>query len=637
MPFLAPLALLFGLLSVPIVILYMLKLRRREVEISSTLLWRVLLRDREANAPWQRLKRNLLLLLQLLLLVALVLALARPFWNVPTVASGTVVVLLDGSASMTAADVTPTRFEAARVAVRQLIEGLSADGRLTLILAGQQPEVLASATSDKDALLEALSRARPGATPADWESALALAAGAVRAGDVARSTVVIVSDGGLPTSGLPPVAGQVRYVPIGQSADNLAISALALRPTANGTQLFASVANYGDQARDVIVSVKVNGDLFTAQKLTVLPGQTAPFVISGLAAGAAAYEARLSPPPPAQAGDPLDALPLDDVAYAAYQPPTAGRALVVSPGNTFLDQVLTALSKPFGLEPYRLHIGEPIPDPKTDAFDLYVLDSYTGTLPAGDLFLINPISSTLFSVGASFTNTILYRVTDDLLAQNIEWGNVHLRQARRVFAPDWARIIVDSEGGPLVFAGETQGRRVAVIAFDLHDTDLPLQITFPILMANLLNYLAPAQAFSAPNGLRPGETLSIRPGAGDTTIAITDPNGQSYTAPAATSVLFANTETLGFYSVKSNQRALGVFAVNLFNPTESNIRPAASVRVGQSAITAAAREELGQYEIWPWLAGLGLLVLFIEWWVYQRGTTLPALAGWRGWFQRKKV
>src|SRR6266550_4321559 len=89
MSFLAPIALTLGLLAVPIIVLYMLKLRRREVEVSSTLLWQLLLRDREANAPWQRLRRNLLLILQLLLLIALVLALARPFWRVPTVASGT--------------------------------------------------------------------------------------------------------------------------------------------------------------------------------------------------------------------------------------------------------------------------------------------------------------------------------------------------------------------------------------------------------------------------------------------------------------------------------------------------------------------------------------------------------------------
>ena len=64
MSFLTPLGLIGGLLAIPIILLYMLRLRRREVTISSTFLWRQVLQDREANSPWQRLRRNLLLLLQ---------------------------------------------------------------------------------------------------------------------------------------------------------------------------------------------------------------------------------------------------------------------------------------------------------------------------------------------------------------------------------------------------------------------------------------------------------------------------------------------------------------------------------------------------------------------------------------------
>ena len=62
MSFLTPLFLLLGLLAGPIVLMYMLRLRRREITVSSTLLWQKLLRDREANAPWQKLRRNLLLI-----------------------------------------------------------------------------------------------------------------------------------------------------------------------------------------------------------------------------------------------------------------------------------------------------------------------------------------------------------------------------------------------------------------------------------------------------------------------------------------------------------------------------------------------------------------------------------------------
>jgi Ca-activated chloride channel homolog len=116
MSFLAPLAFVGALLAIPVILLYMLRLRRREVVVSSTFLWQQILRDREANTPWQRLKRNLLLFLQLLILAALVFGLARPFIVVPAVSAGQIAVLLDASASMNATDSPDgTRFEEANV------------------------------------------------------------------------------------------------------------------------------------------------------------------------------------------------------------------------------------------------------------------------------------------------------------------------------------------------------------------------------------------------------------------------------------------------------------------------------------------------------------------------------------------
>ncbi len=625
MAFLAPLSLLLGLLAVPIVILYMLKLRRREFSVSSTLLWQMVLRDREANSPWQRLRRNLLLLIQLLLLAALVLALARPFWRVPTVANGTLVVLLDGSASMQATDAAgaPTRFDAARAAIRQLIDGLGTNGSMSIILVGQQPQVLTTATANKSDLYDALNRAQPSQGEGDWAAATALASGAVRAGDAAHSVIVVVSDGGLPAN-LAPLPAEVRYIPVGTSSDNLAIGALAVRASAAGPQLFASVSNYGPAARPVIVSVSINGKLFSAQQLTVPPGGSSDMVLSDLPPGPAVYEARLTLPASAAAGSGgrVDALSLDDQAWAVYQPPSAGRVLVISPGNIFLEQVFAALAVQMGFQPFRLRSGQPLPP---DPFNLYVIDGpITGTLPAGDLLLVNPSSNPLFAVGGVFTNTAGARaVQTEPLAQFVDWSGVHLLQAHQVDLPAWAHVVVQSPGGPLVFAGQVDGRRVAVFTFDLHDSDLPLQVTFPVLMSNLLNYLAPPQSFSAPDGGQPGQPVTIKTSGGEPNLSIQDPSGARRPVPSDGS--FSDTGLLGVYTLYSNQTVLGHFAVNLFDPSESNIQPQPSIRIGRSDVTASGAQEQGQLEIWPWLAAAAFVVLLLEWWVYHRGMTVPKL------------
>src|SRR5690606_9591697 len=100
MSFLTPLAALGALFAIPIILLYILRLRRRETVVSSNFLWQQILRDREANTPWQRLRRNILLFLQLIILALMVIALMRPAQIVPTITASKTVILLDASASM---------------------------------------------------------------------------------------------------------------------------------------------------------------------------------------------------------------------------------------------------------------------------------------------------------------------------------------------------------------------------------------------------------------------------------------------------------------------------------------------------------------------------------------------------------
>ncbi|HFQ94736.1 MAG TPA: hypothetical protein ENK32_12040, partial [Anaerolineae bacterium] len=261
----------------------------------------------------------------------------------------------------------------------------------------------------------------------------------------------------------------------------------------------------------------------------------------------------------------------------------------------------------------------PLPDPPPDA----------------DMLLINPPRSAassedaLLTVTGTFSDTVAVRLADSPLLQFVDWRNVNIREAKNVTAP-WAETLVQGEGGPLLLAGERNGRRLAILPFSLNDSDLPLQIAFPILMANITDWLNPGRVFDTPTGLQPGDPVTIVPGASTTAVLITKPDGITWTADAgAEPVFFTETGQLGLYQVTlrddNGDRPAGSFAVNLFNPAESHIAPQESVQVGQASVDTAVAENIGQRELWPWLAAAALLILLAEWWVHFRGVRRPNL------------
>lgn len=618
MAFLTPFFLLLGLLALPIIIMYMLRLRRREVMVSSTLLWQKLMRDREANAPWQKLRRNILLILQLLILAALVLALARPFIPVPSVVSGSVVVLLDGSASMQATDVAPSRFEAARTQVDDLIGALGGGDQMTLIRVGQTPVILAAATGDRRILRDALAAAQPDNGAANWAAAVALASGAAQGFRDAR--IVVVSDGGLPED-LPPLSAEVVYLPVGSSGENLAITALATRETESGPQLFASVTNHGRLPHTTLLSIALDGRLFDSRRIEIAAGATTA-VTWDLPEGTVTIEAHLS-------DHEEDHLALDDRAWAVHEGGVTNRALIVTAGNIFLEQVYTVLP---GIEAFKAAPDADLAAAAEEGFDLYIFDSVSlpDPVPPGNLLIINPppaeTEGGLLRVSGTFTQPVVTRLQDDPLLQFVDWGTINIRQARQVSAP-WARPIVSAAEGPLLLIGERAGYRIAIIPFALQDSDLPLQIAFPILMANITHWLSPGRAFDAPTGLQAGETINIQAGAGTTAVRITKPDGTTWAAEVGEEELFfTETDLLGLYELNlsdpSGRRPAGRFAVNLFAPNESNIRPGDTIPLGQGADSEGSGEDIGQRELWPWLAALALLVLVVEWWLYHRGVPI---------------
>ncbi len=180
-----------------IILLYLLKVRRREVRVPAKFLFPAMTTDVRANALFQKLRPNLLLFLQLLAALLLLTALARPMIQAKGL-PGQSVIVVDNSASMSSIDASPTRLDAAKNRMRRFVQELNPGEQLAIIEAGAQVRVLSPLTSDKQKLLNAIDQIQPTDTAGNLDEALRLAAALV--GKSSESRIVLLSDGAFPPS-----------------------------------------------------------------------------------------------------------------------------------------------------------------------------------------------------------------------------------------------------------------------------------------------------------------------------------------------------------------------------------------------------------------------------------------------------
>jgi len=627
MNFLAPAAFALSLLLPLIVALYLLKLRRTEREVSSTYLWRKMVRDMEANAPWQRLRRNLLLILQLLFLLVLIFALARPFTLVQGVGGEALILILDTSASMSATDVAPNRLEAAKQRARQLVDDMLDDARITVISAGTEAQVRVAATQDRRQAHLAIASIQPEMGGSELGVALELASAiAARQPD---TEIVVLSDGRVTLPERLALKGRLTYLPVGIDGQNQAISQLTLEkaPGSGALTAFAQIANYGAQPAQNRLLLYANGALLNAYDLELPARGQQAVVVEDLPPDTVQIEARLAEE---------DMLPLDNQAVAVL---TGGSGSIsvalVSPGNRFLE---TAISLFPGAELTRVDTrvlaeeqaeNDAASGPLIPEADLTIFDGYVpgeDELPDGNLLFIAPVSSTeMFTTTGTIETPVLNAANvDDPLLSHVSLTGINVLDAVSIPLPDWARPVIMGESAegssPLLFVGEVDGRRVAVLAFDLRRSDLPLNMAFPLLWANLFQWLVPGSSGGIPQQVNPGETISFLPPVEGEAVTVTRPDGSVVRLNMdAGRLVFADTTELGVYRVSWGESGSAAFVVNLFSNQESLIEPAASLP-GPAAEGSGegTQDQLARREWWRPFALLSLAVLTGEWFVYQR-------------------
>lgn len=608
-----PFAFWLALTIPPIILFYFLRLRRRDRPVPSLLLWEQVLQDVRANAPWQRLRASLLLFLQVLAAACLTLAVARPFVPLAGGSGELLVVLLDASASMQAADERPDRFTAAKEKVAALIDGMGPRDRMALVAFAARPEVLSVPTPDRTALRRVLSRAGVTGGRGRLDEALSLALSLVQRSP--RASLVIVSDGGVEEPAVAvPGDVRVRFLPVGLSAHNVALAGLAVRPERprGGLVALARVVNHDRVAREVTVELTdADGGFLGVKNARVEPDGEAPILFDGLPDSLRAVSARLSPG---------DAYALDDLASAVVPAGEKGRLLLVSPGNTFLER---ALAFQPDLEVYRIQPEDYARLGTAETFDAYVFDRFLPPAwPRGNALVLGPPEATApLQVGAPATaGEVVAEDPQSPFLRYVAWEEVHVARANRLSLPSGWRTVLRSPAGPLLAVGEVDGRRVAVLPFALQESDLPLRTAFPVLMQNLLDWLLPG-GFALPAQVEAGEGINVTPSPAAEGVAVITPGGRRVPlAPPFPPVPFSDTARPGLYTVVQSTGGRQVersFAVHA-PAAESAIAPRAELPLAEGTAAARGTAGLTNAELWPWFGWAALAVLILEWWVSAR-------------------
>jgi hypothetical protein len=553
MPFATPLALL-GLLFVPLIVgMYLLRLRRPTTVVSSTLLWTRLVSDVEANSPWQRLRRSLLLLLQLLLVIALALLAARPFLERPAGLARDIVLVVDASASMAATDVAPTRLDAAKDAAIDALRELPAGGKVSVIVAGRTARVVATGSTDLGRVKQAIEGIEATTASGDVGDALALASAlAAQSGD---AEILVATDAALAQVPTARVDAPVRVLQVGRERRNQAIVALAIRTAPSGLtkSAFISVANLDVEGAETRLHVYGDGVLLDSRDLRLAAQARADVVVDDITQQGTrrvdVIEVRLVPP---QVDGRPDQLAADDRAWAVVPASETRQVLLVSDGDPYLEAALAYLPH------VELYGRKPADYPTTTGLDEFELIIFEGYLPPSlpstpTLSIAPPRSSDLGRVTGSIEGPGIGSASpDEPVLRYVDLSTTHIAEAQRLVLPEWARTVIPGpNGAPLLYAGERDGVPSAVLAFEPRQSDLPLQVAFPILLANLTGELfggsgAPAEA------VRPGEPVSLPVPNGASGVRVQRPDGTSVDLAPGTlgglSVTFSQTEQLGVYT-----------------------------------------------------------------------------------------
>ena len=612
----SPIMLAFLGLFIPVIALYLLKQRRRRVQVPTLLFWDKILRDEQTVTSLTRLKKLLSLLLQLLFILLLTLALARPILSEGLTGARRIVLLLDTSASMLVQEEAGTRFEAAKQHASDVVKGMAQGDTLMLVSVNQEADIIRPFTNSKRDLESALESLRPIHTGTNFESALHLLD---HLDPSEQDThVYIVTDGAFEAVKYEPKESfEFAYLNVGESSHNVGITAFQVRPLPDSPrdfQLHLEVTNGSDQAVTAPLELRINGALTDAYELTIPPHEKITRLIRQYSADGGTVEVFIDHP---------DSFSIDNRAFALLAPPDPIKVQLVITGNLFLESALLTDRN------VELEVVGPSAVKPSEDFDVTIYTSSPPkSTPAGNSIFINqwPGDLGITRTGDLESPLITDWIREHPINRHLGLQNISITSAQQLSLPNDFEVLVHSFESPLIALQEKTDRKVMIVAFDPLATDLPLRVAFPIMVANAVRHLqgsGHADAWMNPQigkGFSRDELVTFAKGNKPRTAVdkVRGPDGVVQFLNKPESLVQADQVGL-YWLAKGEGSAEPLFAVNLESPSETQISGSPTIPIESTSelheISSGFR--LG-YEPWFFVALVAALLSISEWFLYHR-------------------
>lgn len=616
--------LVFLLLIPAIILLYILKQEAKPQKFSSTMLWQEVYRNLEATRPWEKLRRNLLLFLQILTVLLLILAMMGPWLQSAGRRGEQVVLVLDNSASMgTLYDGGLTRLEAAKEAACDYVDELPAGSVLHVISGNRQAVLVLTGSSDRTEAKLRIQGIEQTELAGDLSSTLGLVQSC--AGQSENREIIFFTDTAFDMGDL-----NARVESFYSETANIALNSLSYTRKEDRLLVLIQLSNYSDEiyrGEINLYGMDENGKekLLEIAEAEVKAGETGSVYVETDAdktdSGVRILRAELQE---------QDALAGDNEAFCVLEEVKKRKVLLLSESNLFLEKAFSNLA---GIELYRTDDVGVLTESE---YDLYIFD---GMMPeelpsSGSFLFINDQWEGYFKNCGKVTGQLLHfvdsevtsylkeaeiGVNESLIYELPSWGTSYLNPSESLNSSE----SVEASKGSAVsagFYGVYDGHRIAVMGFDLHQTDFGLKAEFPILISAFSDYLLNG-SLTEKNSYVVGDSIMLHGNTKGSELTLKLPDGSTRILDASeASGSYLEVEQTGIYHVsqelggeQKEQDFTAAFPV----ASESHVEPADNMETTDPD-GADWNRGIGTLELRNYILILLMILLIAEWIVYIR-------------------